>query len=301
MNLTSLESLIALSRTLNVTRTADSLNISQPAFSRMLSKTEETLGIQIFERTNKGVTITPEGEIFLKSLENSLEILESGLKSAKESQKREKELLIIGYVPDAINQDIIETISIFKASRNNVVIQLKEVYYYEMFSALKSKRVDAVVYTSFLPNYSNNIEHYKLWETELVALVSKSGTWSNKKQLKPYDIQHANIIDLRHDDYLSRSWSFCQKFCKYFNIYPENITRAACRPSLYTQVACSDSVTLTVAVEDSFYDFKTMHVKTIPIENCPPCERHIIWNKGCKTQLLDDFIAVLKTVGYKRS
>ena len=60
------ETLIAVSETLNFTRAAEQLNLTQPAVSHHIKQLEEELGVKIFIRDGNGLKLTPEGEVVLK-------------------------------------------------------------------------------------------------------------------------------------------------------------------------------------------------------------------------------------------
>jgi DNA-binding transcriptional LysR family regulator len=53
-------------------KAAARLGVSQPAVTRTLLKLECLLGVQLFTRTTRHVTITPAGEEFLASVERAL-------------------------------------------------------------------------------------------------------------------------------------------------------------------------------------------------------------------------------------
>lgn len=65
MNTEYLRYMLAISEYKSISQAAKELYISQSTLSRILQNIEESIGINIFVRTNKGVTITNEGEIFL--------------------------------------------------------------------------------------------------------------------------------------------------------------------------------------------------------------------------------------------
>ncbi len=297
MNITTLDYIIALSKTLNLTRTADSVNMSQPAFSRLIAKAEEELGFKVFERTSKGVKVTPQGEVFLNSLNMSVETYKGAIRLAKAYGKEKQECITIGIVPDAINTDIAETVNKLDSQKKGIDVILKEVRYYELNNELRNGNVDAVVYTSFLANYPREFEYYSLGTSEMALLVPKCRELSRRRKVEPREISNEVMIDLRHDNNLSQAWSFCQKFYQYFDVYPVRQIRASCHNSLMTLITCGKGSTLTPEVMRNFFTpYEKDHIKVISIKNCPRCERHIVWAKDNNNPVLPIFLETLKGI-----
>ena len=65
MELYQIKSFIAVAEEGNLTRAAMRLFASQPAVSAHIKSLEEELGVAVFERTRKGMRLTPEGEMLL--------------------------------------------------------------------------------------------------------------------------------------------------------------------------------------------------------------------------------------------
>ena len=59
---------IELAHTLNFSRAAENLFVSQPTFSYQIRLLEEEVGFQIFERSGRGASLTPAGAEFVASL-----------------------------------------------------------------------------------------------------------------------------------------------------------------------------------------------------------------------------------------
>lgn len=64
---------IAKSKTIN--KAAENLYISQPYLSLELKELEAQLKVSLFKRSNRGVTLTPEGELFLEYAKEMLELI----------------------------------------------------------------------------------------------------------------------------------------------------------------------------------------------------------------------------------
>ena len=65
MNLRDVKYLIAVAETRHFGRAAERCFVSQPTLSGQIKKLEDELGVVVFERTNRSVTITPIGEQIL--------------------------------------------------------------------------------------------------------------------------------------------------------------------------------------------------------------------------------------------
>lgn len=70
MNLKQIEYALAVSRSLSFSKAAKELYVSQPNISSAINSLEDELGIQIFNRSNQGISITPDGMVFLNHANN---------------------------------------------------------------------------------------------------------------------------------------------------------------------------------------------------------------------------------------
>lgn len=69
----------AAARCGSFTRAADELCVSQPAVSRMLSRLEEHLGVQLFERVRGGARLTESGSILYRRVQEGFNTIESAI------------------------------------------------------------------------------------------------------------------------------------------------------------------------------------------------------------------------------
>lgn len=78
-SLSDLEACVALADTASFRRAAESVHLSQPAFSRRIAKLEEALGVRLFERTTRTVSLTAVGREFVHEARELLSGLEETL------------------------------------------------------------------------------------------------------------------------------------------------------------------------------------------------------------------------------
>ena len=72
MHIDSLNYFFQVANSKSISTVAKNSHISQSALSQQISKLENKLNVKLFDRTNKGVSLTPEGEIVFKYTESIL-------------------------------------------------------------------------------------------------------------------------------------------------------------------------------------------------------------------------------------
>ena len=94
MKLQQLEYVIAIAQEGSITRAAKRLFQAQPNISIALKELEETIGIQIFNRTPNGMTLTTEGEEFLARAKGIVEDVRTLEKDFKETSNHSSIIIV---------------------------------------------------------------------------------------------------------------------------------------------------------------------------------------------------------------
>ncbi|MDZ3991946.1 LysR family transcriptional regulator [Pseudomonas sp. Teo4] len=82
-------------------KAAETVRISQPALSRRIEKLEDALGVRLFERTTRKVSLTQAGRGFMPSVERLLDDLDSALLGISEVASNRLGHVTIACVPSA--------------------------------------------------------------------------------------------------------------------------------------------------------------------------------------------------------
>lgn len=91
MNLLNMKYAIAIAETKSLNKAAEKLYIGQPALSRSIKELEANLGTSLFERSVKGMTLTPDGEKFIRYARvilNKVDEIEEMFKTETDSKIR---------------------------------------------------------------------------------------------------------------------------------------------------------------------------------------------------------------------
>lgn len=114
MKIKQFEYVCEIAKCQSITTAAQNLFISQQALSETLKLLEQELNFSIFDRTKKGVTLTAEGELFLKDAEKILAMVYSWEDLASRQNKKStvkivvqnllRDLILIDNLKESIEQ-----------------------------------------------------------------------------------------------------------------------------------------------------------------------------------------------------
>lgn len=147
MTLQQLKYIVAVAETGNITEAAKRLFVSQPSLTNAIRELESEMQITIFNRTNKGVTISNEGDMFLSYARQILEqanLLEEKFKNTDRQSPRFS--VSCQHYSFAVNA-FVDVIREFDANRYDFTLRETQTYeIIEDVSRLKSEI--GILYTS---------------------------------------------------------------------------------------------------------------------------------------------------------
>ncbi|PSR12461.1 MAG: transcriptional regulator [Bacteroidetes bacterium] len=159
---------LALAKTLHFRKAAEQLYISQPGLSRQIRQLEEHLGLALFERNNKTVTLTPAGSFLQRELSVVLTHLDEVLEQAKLISEGVLGAVKMGYVGSAMQEVIPRLLLQFKNELPDIHFSLQELDNRQQISALLAREIDLGFVR--LGQVPAGLEIHPVWQ-ETFALV----------------------------------------------------------------------------------------------------------------------------------
>lgn len=98
MNLNQLHYFVTLAYMEHYTKAAKQLSITQPSLSHAIGMLEQELGTYLFEKQGRNVVLTKYGKVFLKYAEESLRVLDTGIKKTRSMTSETSGEIDIGYI-----------------------------------------------------------------------------------------------------------------------------------------------------------------------------------------------------------
>ncbi|MEG2869836.1 MAG: LysR family transcriptional regulator [Paraclostridium sp.] len=156
MELLHLKYFQTVAKTEHMTNAAKQLNIVQPALSRTIISLEKELGVELFDRTGKSIKLNSNGQLFLKTVDQTISVLENGIKELfdiNDKSQQEIKLLVL-----AGSNTLCNLILNFRKLYPNITFKLHQhpscELDYSDFDFCISSTLDKVTN----PNYINLIE-----------------------------------------------------------------------------------------------------------------------------------------------
>ena len=185
MTLNQLAYFQAVARYQHFRLAAANLNISQPSLSRSISNLEEELGLILFERKGRTVTLTKYGKIFLEHADRILTDVALAEKQMKKLSGNSGHV-DIAYVFPLAARYIPHMVRCFLGSGNNsqISFSFQQSYTAEMMSGLKEEKYD-VVFGSYIEN-EPGIQFVPILYQEMIVITPpRSSSLPKKRALHP--------------------------------------------------------------------------------------------------------------------
>lgn len=153
MSFRRMEYFLSVAKHLNFTKAARECYVAQAAISQQIKQLEEELGVVLFDRGSKGVSLTPAGDYFAQQCQSILDQYESAVRQARaiaDGAKQELRLGISGlYAQDAFPDYLRQ----YRQRYPDASISLQEQGYKALLDGLLREELDVIV----LPDYGLNL------------------------------------------------------------------------------------------------------------------------------------------------
>lgn len=146
MDIYQLRTFVAVARERSITRASELLHLSQPAVSAQIKALEDTLGLTLFERTPRGMTLTHEGERLLVKAEQTLASHQELLAEATRLKGRVAGKLRLGAGSNSDNEAIGKLLTGLAERYPEVEVALEHGTSAEVRAGIRNGSLDAGLY-----------------------------------------------------------------------------------------------------------------------------------------------------------
>ena len=184
---------IELAHTLNFSRGADNMFVSQPTFSYQIRLLEEEVGFTIFERSGKGASLTPAGAQFVSFLTGMREDLKRAIEQGQNFSARYKDNISVCMMVRQALYFLPEAMRIFAEARPDV--QITPVFQYEnSIEKFLQNEVDIVFTLREQTRQVPGIQVHDLFESRIYLITNKDDPLAEKNLIREEDLYGRTLM-----------------------------------------------------------------------------------------------------------
>ncbi len=188
------------SRLRNITRAAERLRVSQPNITVAIKKLEAELGIQLFDRRQKHLSLTPEGEVFLSRVDLALRSIQDAVLEVNDYKQLQKGTIKIGIPPMMGAYLFPKIFSGFQRQHSNLDVYLYEEGSMSIRNQLERDELDFGII--IISDTSPSLDVLPVTRTQIMACVPTANPLASKQAISNDDIALSKLIMLKEGSYL---------------------------------------------------------------------------------------------------
>lgn len=196
MDLQYLIEFAELAKTLNFTKAAERLHMSQPTLSKHMASIEQDIGVKLFNRTSTKVTLTEEGFYIVGVADEVLDLVERA-RAHIEAKKLKKPIVIEGRFEDAVISELI-TATIEISKRNDLApVVFNHTFEKAPLTLLVDGDIDVIVDMPPLGKHEKlDLVCQPIMTRPMSVVVDKDHHLADRSELRAADLKEETFMQL---------------------------------------------------------------------------------------------------------
>jgi DNA-binding transcriptional LysR family regulator len=286
LDLRQLRYFVAVAERLHFGRAAAALYITQPALSRQIRELEQDIGVPLFARTSRSVTLTPAGEQLARDATRLLAGSHAVVERARRADNGDQ-IFTVGFM---LGADIDAILSVFSARHPEVDLQLKRVRWWNQADAILNGTVDVAFVR--LPINAAGLTVLPLYTEALCVALPTDHLQAPKAALEIADV--ADEPMLVYSDAPPTWNAFWTVDPRPDGSQPRQGPSVRDMEEILEYVRSGRGVIfLPVAIAEVF---PREGIAYVPIENIPHGQIALCWDHTRNSTLIDDLVESVPTI-----
>lgn len=198
----------------NLTTAAEALHSNQPNLSRIIKLLEHETGCQLLIRSNKGISLTPEGELLYTRVKTAVEQLQLAEEELKMVTGLHKGLITVGASETALHLLLLPVLGKFKQSHPDIRIRLQNHLTGQAVEAVKNGSVDFAVVASPARSFQS-VTYSPLLPFQDILIGGSEFADLAKCPVPLHELEHYPLICLGEH---TMTWHFYDDFYRSHNL-----------------------------------------------------------------------------------
>ena len=188
MNSLQISYFLRLCKTGNISEAARQLFVAQPAVSKQIAALEKELGLQLFERTNRGVLLTPGGAQMYAFFSHMVEEYQTAFREAKRLMAGSMDSLEIGLLESLGLDELQSILQKMKGDHPQLELRLVRLDAGTLLQRLSTGQIDVAITFDHAVEHCSNVEHVEFLLEQSIFVISRDHPLARREQLRPQDL-----------------------------------------------------------------------------------------------------------------
>ena len=184
---------IELAHTLNFSRAAENMFVSQPTFSYQIRLLEEEIGFAVFERSGKGAALTPAGAQFVSFLSGMREELKRAVEQGQNFSAKYQDSISVSLMVRQAVYFLPEAMRLFAEARPDVQITPKFQYENGMDGFLKDE-TDLLFSLKEHTRHIPGIVVHELFTSHIYLIARRDDPLAEKNRIAESDLYGRTLM-----------------------------------------------------------------------------------------------------------
>lgn len=266
----------------NFSLAAEACHVGQPALSQQIAKLEKELGIALFHRNARGVTLTEAGREFVRRAREILQLSEALESEMAFHAGLRRGTLNLGIITSLHCIDFGGLLSSFCASYPEISVNIIQAGSHNLFKQLLDRQIDLAFLNRPPTGVPGGVEFRKLGEDTYHLAVPEGHPLADQKTVSLSRLREEHFIFHQTGQVASE---LCRQACRDAGFEPNIVCRSASPTTSLYMVRGGLGIALLPAEE--FRSRKLDGIVELKLEETIRKEVGVAWRRGSASPLVE--------------
>ncbi len=192
MELRHLRYFDAVADTLNFTRAAERLHVTQSTLSHQIRQLEDEVGHPLFDRAGKRVALTEAGEILRSHMTPALEQIDRGVQALRTDSDAMQGRIRLATTPSFNTRLVPSCVAAFLDHYPTIQVSVEELSARQIARRVQSGHLDLGV--AYRPPNAPELWFEPLYNEELMLVVNADHALARRRRVRIVELHHARMV-----------------------------------------------------------------------------------------------------------
>lgn len=290
-----LEYFVAVAEEGQMTRAARRLDVAQPALSQAIAQLEADLGLSLLERHARGVSLTPDGEMFLEKARAAVAAWAEAVETAQSLARAQRGTIEFGFVGTPPGLDSPEPLESFTSINPGIDLRYRELQFPTTPTASWLAEVDLAV--AHMPPTDGSVWLQPVRREPRVLLVPRRHRLAERQALAVAEVLGETFVAFHPS--VDPGWAGFWSLDDERGRPPDLVTpdRASGPQEVLASLVVRDAVTTVPASVARFVMNYPGDVVTVPLLDAAPVNIVLAGRLDRRTSLVEALLAFVRVGG----